>query len=176
MSGLRWGRSRRRHYADVAQVTDQPSQRFGGGPQRSALRSNNGEELLDHVCAEVADTQPSLLKKAAQFPGQRHLHGCRTPRVAERIQRFPDIGVGFGGTRRGLVRSAYRGRVLQGLAQSSDDRGDVPRADMAASAGARRADRRHPHEVALDQLQCVQGREQPRGTLETLQSAHGTNA
>jgi hypothetical protein len=88
---------------------------------------------------------------------------------------FSDIGVGSGGTRRSLVRSAYRCRVLQGLTQSRDDRGDVTRADIAASAGARRADWRHPHEVALDQLQGVQGREHTRGALETLQSTHGTN-
>jgi DNA-binding CsgD family transcriptional regulator len=55
-----------------------------------------------------------------------------------RINRFFDIGVGSRGTSRCLVRSAFRCRVLQGLAQSSDDRGDVARADIAASAGARR--------------------------------------
>jgi hypothetical protein len=57
---------------------------------------------------------------------------------------------GSGGTGRIPVRSALCCRVLQCLAQSSDDRGDVARANVAASAGARRPDRRHPHEVALE--------------------------
>src|SRR5438105_793724 len=41
----------------------------------------------------------------------------------------------------------------KGLAQPCDDCGDVARADIAASAGVRRPDRRHPDEVALDQPQ-----------------------
>jgi hypothetical protein len=47
------------------------------------------------------------------------------------MQRFSDIGVGSGGTSRSLVRSAFFCPVLQRPAQSSDDRGDVARADIA---------------------------------------------
>jgi hypothetical protein len=57
------------------------------------------------------------------------------------VDGFSDIGVGPAGTNHSLVRSACLCPVLQGLAQSSDDRGDVARADIAASAGARRSDR-----------------------------------
>src|SRR5258708_39112141 len=46
---------------------------------------------------------------------------------------------------------------------------------MAGPAGARRSDGWHPHEVAFDQLERVQGWEQPRSARETLQSAHGTD-
>jgi Protein of unknown function (DUF433) len=97
--------------------------------------------------------------------------------LLELFGRFSDIGVGSGGTSCSLVRrTAVLCPVLHGLAHASDDRGDVARADIAASAGAQRPDRWYPHEVALDQLQRVQGWEQPRGARETLQPAHRTNA
>src|SRR6266851_6334774 len=98
----------------------------------------------------------------------------RHGRLHELLCGFSDIGVGSGRTSRSLVWSAFCCRVLQGLPQSIDDRGNVARADIAASASASRSDGWYPHEVALDQLHRVQGREQTRGTLETLQSAHGT--
>lgn len=46
--------------------------------------------------------------------------------------------------------------ALQRPAQPSDDPRDVAGADIAAPADARRPDRRHPHEAALHQLECVQ--------------------
>jgi len=76
----------------------------------------------------------------------------------EHFERFSDIGVGSGRTSRSLVWSAFCCRVLQGLPQSIDDRGNVARADIAASASASRSDGWYPHEVALDQLHRVQGR------------------
>jgi hypothetical protein len=42
------------------------------------------------------------------------------------------------------------------MPELSDDRGDVARADITASAGAPRFDRWHPHEGAFDQLQRIQ--------------------
>jgi len=68
----------------------------------------------------------------------------------DRRNGSPTLAWGPEGTSRGLVRPAFRCRILQGLAQSSDDRCDAARAHIAASAGARCPDRRHPHEVALD--------------------------
>jgi hypothetical protein len=79
--------------------------------------------------------------------------------------------VGSGGTGRSQVLPAFLCPVLQGAAQPIDERGDVARADIAASTSTRRRDRRHVNEVTFDQLQFIQGREQPRGARETLQSA-----
>jgi hypothetical protein len=43
-----------------------------------------------------------------------------------------------------------------------DERSDLPRTHIAASASTRwSSDRRHSHEVALKQLQRIQGREEP---------------
>src|ERR1700730_9759446 len=78
---------------------------------------------------------------------------------------------GSAGTGCSLARSALRFAVLQGPAELIDDRSDAARADLAASAGARRSDRWDPHRVTLDQLERVLGGEQPRGARETLQSA-----
>ena len=110
-------------------------------------RAGQGEGLLVTTSRRVwvnlyGHTSPGSFRH-----GQHRRPGRRRRRQEERIS---DIGVGSGGTSRGLVRSAFRCRILQGLAQSSDDRCDAARAHIAASAGARCPDRRHPHEVALD--------------------------
>ena len=49
-------------------------------------------------------------------------------------------------------------------------------ADAATSARGCSPDRRHAHEVTLDQLQRIENRQQPRSASETLQPAHGTKA
>ncbi len=48
------------------------------------------------------------------------------------IDRFFDVGVGSAGISRSLVRSALRCRLLQDLAQPSDDCGDVARGHSCA--------------------------------------------
>src|SRR5262245_56317537 len=88
---------------------------------------------------------------------------------------FSDVSVGWELDSRGSIWVPWN-RRLQGLAQPSDDAGHVASTSIAATASAWRAHRRHPHNVAFDQLQCVQSREQLRGARETLEAAHGPDA
>src|SRR5262249_14369889 len=103
------------------------------------------------------------------------LAGALSPTWAERSGGFSDVSVGWELDSRGSIWVPWN-RRLQGLAQPSDDAGHVASTSIAAPASAWRAHRRHPHNVAFDQLQCVQSREQLRGARETLEAAQGPDA
>src|SRR5579884_1592765 len=88
---------------------------------------------------------------------------------------FFDVGVGYGHCGRDLILIPWN-RRLQGPAQPGDDAGDEASASVAAPARARRTHQWYPHEVPLDQLHRVQGREQLGSAVETLQASHRPDA
>jgi hypothetical protein len=105
-------------------------------------------------------------------------------RVLEEIVEFvgfSDIGVGSEAEAGCGLAVAPGGRArdarsLHGLTQPGDYSGNVSGAQVAPSAGFWHSGTRDADEATLDQLHCVQCGEQALGAVETLETAHRSQA